>query len=130
MGVLQTVGQMTNMVLSQARGTRNPKLMQLVASHLWEHPFFKSRGMKEPQVMELLQVTSREVMSKDTDVFEYNTEGDLFYIILGGVVEVWVPDPEKTARFSMVESQILHTSDNLQDSEETLLRIQTELKRT
>jgi hypothetical protein len=43
---------------------------------------------------------------KDTDVFEFNKEGDLFYLVLDGIVEVWQPDPEHKLRYQEVTNEI------------------------
>jgi len=62
-------------------------------------------------------------------VFEYKTEGDLFYIILEGVVEVWVPDPNLTTKFNFVESQILRESEKIEVCKGLIAGFQTELKK-
>lgn len=63
-----------------------------MSQNLHEHPFFKSRDMKGALLndillhMDLLEMESRE------EVITIGEQGDLFYFILDGSVEVRIPD--------------------------------------
>jgi hypothetical protein len=45
--------------------------------------------MFENQAIEVLSEMHLEFGTMDTDVFQIDSEGDLFYLILDGVIEVW-----------------------------------------
>lgn len=45
--------------------------------------------MGETQAFEVLSGMELACGSKETDIFEIDSEGDLFYLILEGVIEVW-----------------------------------------
>ena len=56
--------------------------------------FFYQRDIKDSDFSEIVQCLQYEHMEKGKDVFEYNSMGDKFYIILKGTVSVMIPNPD------------------------------------
>lgn len=54
--------------------------------------FIKEQNMPEKNLLDLAQCLSLLEIKEGDLVFDYNSEGDLFYIILEGTVSVLIPD--------------------------------------
>ena len=59
-----------------------------------EYEIFYQRDIKDSDFSEIVQCLQYEHMEKGKDVFEYNSMGDKFYIILKGTVSVMIPNPD------------------------------------
>ena len=64
--------------------------------------------------MELLE------LEQGSTVFRYGTEGDLFYLILKGAVEVMIPDPNQKSGFQSIVSQIEHCAETIAGFEDQI----------
>ena len=54
--------------------------------------FFKDRNIvKKGDYAEICKALQLETFKENEMVFDYGTQGDKFYIILSGSVNVWVP---------------------------------------
>jgi len=50
---------------------------------------------------------SLEHVKPSTDIFDIGDEGDLFYLILDGIVEVWVPEEAFRTDFNRCKLDII-----------------------
>jgi len=53
-----------------------------------DHPFFKTRNMKDQQILDVLNCMDFVTMPEDRIVFDFGSIGDLYYMIIEGVVEI------------------------------------------
>ena len=83
---------MLSKILSQPRQYRNVIQMANIVKQINDHPFFVERGMRDGQVVDMLQAMEHDIFEPDEIVFEHASVGDLFYMILDGEVEVLIPD--------------------------------------
>ena len=58
-----------------------------------------------------------ELQAKD-EVFEYGSTGDLFYIILDGVVEIQIPNQQRLGEFQNAGYQIQDVTAEIQKNEQ------------
>ena len=56
--------------------------------------FFKDRDIKDTDYPEIISSMNYEFCKAGSEVFEYGSYGDKFYIILQGEVKVIIPNPE------------------------------------
>jgi hypothetical protein len=71
------------------------------------HPFFKQRGIKDGVLLDILTCMEFLECEKEKVVFEIGSQGDLFYLILDGVIEITIPDPNSTQAFNEINKKIL-----------------------
>jgi hypothetical protein len=58
---------------------------------LVQNKFFQNLKIKEPDLLDFTNFLQFKNISKETVEIRYGEEGRVFYIILKGVVSVWVP---------------------------------------
>jgi hypothetical protein len=79
--------------LKLPRGSRASKI-NTFSKMMEEHSFFKERNLNGSILevvlmhMEILECESKQI------VFEIGSQGDLFYFIIDGIVEIRIPDFE------------------------------------
>lgn len=54
--------------------------------------FFKERGIEGAALFDVVSCMEFMTINKDNFVFEFGDQGDLFYLLLEGKVEVQIPD--------------------------------------
>ena len=86
---------------------RNTSHLNYLVSVLHVHPFFKQRGIKDGVLLDILTCMEFLECEKEKVVFEIGSEGDLFYLILDGVIEITIPDPNSTQAFNEINKKIL-----------------------
>lgn len=69
-----------------------------------------------------------ETVDAEVDLFEYGTEGDLYYMILEGIVEVWLPDPSQISTMSRVASELSVSKERLINQENLLAKEEFDLE--
>lgn len=72
---------------------RNISHLNYLVSVLHVHPFFKQRGIKDGVLLDILTCMEFLECEKEKVVFEIGSQGDLFYLILDGVIEITIPEP-------------------------------------
>lgn len=77
--------------IKQRTHKENEKIVPFIKSI----QFFSERDIPEKNYIDIAQSLSLLEMEKDDIVFEFDSVGDLFYIIISGTVSVFIPDKGK-----------------------------------
>lgn len=62
-----------------------------------------------------------------TEVFRYGSEGDLFYLILDGVVEIQIPDPKRQQDFLQCGKDIETSEFQIEKMEQSIKEVQRDI---
>ena len=65
-----------------------------------EHPFFKTRNMRDQQILDVLNCMDYSVMPEDRVVFESGSIGDLYYMIVEGIVEIQIVNKDESKLYA------------------------------
>lgn len=101
--------QIVNMlvrVLSRQAESRSKNQVSGLVPLIQEVPFFKERGLKGSNLVDVVSCMNYKSVEKDNFVFEIGEKGDLFYFILRGEVEVMIPNKEQIQDFKKVNNEI------------------------
>ena len=61
-----------------------------------DHPFFKTRNMKDQQILDVLNCMDFVTIPEDRIVFDFGSIGDLYYMIIEGVVEIQIVNKDES----------------------------------
>eukprot|EP00347_Sterkiella_histriomuscorum_P023290 403335214 len=81
-------------ILNKPSNLRNDHDLEKLVPLIKTIEFFYQRDIKDADFPDIVQCLTYEHIEKGNDVFEYNSMGDKFYIILKGTVSVWIPNPD------------------------------------
>ncbi|CAI2361678.1 unnamed protein product [Moneuplotes crassus] len=93
-------------ILNKPSSQRSHKDNEKTASVIRNLKFIKEQNMPDKNLLDLAQCMDLLEIKEGDLVFDYGTEGDLFYIILSGVVSILIPDKksgERTRKLSIFE---------------------------
>eukprot|EP00347_Sterkiella_histriomuscorum_P021256 403334649 len=82
-------------ILQKGSRTRTDRDLQHLVPLIKEIQFFKERDIKDQDFVDIVSCLTYESCQAQDNVFEWDTNGDKFYIILEGVVSVMIPHPDK-----------------------------------
>ena len=88
-----------------------------------DHPFFRQNKLKDLALVDTVTRMELLELRQGERVFEYGTEGDLFYLVLKGAVEVRIPDPNQKAGFQSTVSQIEHCTETISQLEDQITQL-------
>lgn len=71
---------------------------------------------------------SLEHVKPSTDIFDIGDEGDLFYLILDGIVEVWVPEEAFRTDFNRCKLDIIENQKYLEELHDKLVAHHAKVK--
>jgi hypothetical protein len=89
-----------------ASNQRKMQTIKELASVMCELIFFKNRGLSEESTRDSLMHMNLQTLPSGTTVFEVGDEGNLFYYILEGKVEVRIPDSQHKEEYTHICQQI------------------------
>jgi hypothetical protein len=91
-GEPQTVQSALLEILKHPSKYRNDFQLKKIATVLKDARFFKQRQMAPHVIIEMLKKMQIFQHQAGQNVFEYGDEGDLFYFVIRGSVEILIPD--------------------------------------
>jgi len=85
--------------LQQPKNQRNKIFLDVLETNMSEHTFFKTRNMKDQQIIDVLNCMDFLTMPEGQTVFDFGSVGDLYYMIIEGVVEIQIPNKDEKKLF-------------------------------
>ena len=82
-------------VLKLPPAARSNALINSLVPFIRHLQFFKSRGLKDNEIGEILSMMTYQEVEKDKFVMEYGQLGEEFFVILEGQCEIMVPDSKR-----------------------------------
>ncbi|CDW78470.1 UNKNOWN [Stylonychia lemnae] len=103
-------------ILKQSPEFRNEQDLKTLVPLVKDIKFFKEKKIKQRDLVDICQRLKYEYIAANKSAIQYGEYGDKFYIILEGLVSVWIPDSNKsktsgqqTKENSLVQSQVFQS---------------------